>query len=97
MKTFRKQILSAAVILLGIGSAYATHLDSKSEKKLAPKDGYIFNHSVGTCERVAACETIDNGMVCTVGNIPGQPQAFDLNTAGNLSTCNVELFQPPVN
>lgn len=94
MKTFRKHVLSAAVILLGIGSAYASHLDNKSEKKIVLKPGYIFNHSAGMCEQVATCETDPTGDICTVGNIPSQPQAFDLNSPGNLSTCNVDLYQP---
>lgn len=92
MNTFRKHFLSAAVILTGIGTAYASNSGNNTGKKIAPMDGYIFNHSVGSCEKVAECDT-QGGPICTVGNIPGQPQAFGLDSPGDFNTCNVELSQ----
>jgi hypothetical protein len=92
MKTFRKHFLSAAVILTGIGTAYASHAEKKTAKKMAPMDGYIFNHSIGSCEKVADCDTAP-GPICTVNNNPVLPQAFGLDAPGDLSTCNVELSQ----
>ncbi|MFP3591322.1 hypothetical protein [Chryseobacterium sp. SIMBA_038] len=92
MKTFRKHFLSAAVILMGIGTAYASHAENKTAKKLAPQDGYIFNHSIGSCEKVAECDSTP-GVICTMNGTPASPQAFGLDVPGNLSTCNVELYQ----
>lgn len=92
MNNLKKHFLSAAVILTGVGSAYASHSTAKSGRGAVPMDGYIFNQSVGTCEKVADCDT-SPGPICTVGNIPGQPQAFGLNEPGDLNTCNVELSQ----
>lgn len=92
MNTFRKHFLSAAVILTGIGTAYAGNSADKAEKKMIPADGYIFNHSIGTCEKVADCE-IGFGELCTVGNIPGNAQAFGLDSPNEMNTCNVDLVQ----
>jgi hypothetical protein len=92
MNTFRKHFLSAAVILTGVGSAYAGHSANQAGKTAIPMDGYVFNQSIGTCEKVAECST-DPGPICTVNNIPGQPQARGLDSAGDFNTCNVELSQ----
>ncbi|KIC61347.1 DUF6520 family protein [Chryseobacterium taiwanense] len=92
MKTFRTHFLSAAVILMGIGTAYASHADNTTAKKLAPQDGYIFNHSIGSCEKVAECDTTPT-VICTVNGTPSGTQVFGLDVPENLSTCNVELYQ----
>lgn len=89
----KKFILPVVLVMMGTGAAFATNSAKVREGNSSPQPGYRYNSTLGVCEMKAECTT-DQGDVCTVGNIDGQPQVFGI--AGDLSTCNTVLYQPPV-
>lgn len=90
----KKFILPVVLVMTGAGAAFATNQAKVSEVKNTAQPGYLYNSTLGVCEMKAECTT-EEGDVCTVNNIDGQPQVFGIS--GGLSTCNIELHQPRVN
>lgn len=89
----KKFILPVILVITGAGAAFATNQAKVSDGKNAVKPGYLYNSTLGVCEMKAECTT-DEGDVCTVNNIDGQPQVFDIPSG--ISTCNSVLYQPRV-
>lgn len=89
MKQF---ILPAVVILIGAGSAFATQVAKKNDRKLAPRQGYIYNFVTNRCDTKIMCST-DPGPVCTVDGLPTGQQAFGTlgSDVEHPETCDVVL------
>lgn len=86
-------ILPAFVILIGAGSAFATQNAKKSDIKIA-EPGYLYNSTLSVCEKKADCNS-EEGDICTVNNMEGQPQVFGVSE--DLTTCNRVLYQERTN
>jgi hypothetical protein len=93
MKTsFMKQVLPVVVAAFGIAGAFTTHAMSERSKIFTPVQGYIKLSPAGTvCEAFDVCSTINNGIICTVGYVPGGTQLYGKNSAG---LCTVTVFMP---
>jgi len=92
MKTFKKLIFPAAVLLLGAGSAFATNLNKTSGKAL--KDGYVYRPGETVeCQNVhISCSDVGEN-ICTANVGMGSEQLFDFNG----TDCPNNLFEIPQN
>ncbi|MGV0978562.1 DUF6520 family protein [Empedobacter falsenii] len=94
MKTnFKQIILPAVIIMMGTGAAFATNQVKQKESKLAIVPGYIYSSELNTCVPVRMCNT-EGEDICTLNDLPNGTKVFNLNTSGDLSTCNVTLYKP---
>lgn len=88
----KKFILPVTLIMTATGGAFATNLEKDTEENLAPRQGYIYNHAIGTCEESVMCSTTP-GDICTVTGEEDGQRVFDLNP-GELNTCTTVLYKP---
>jgi hypothetical protein len=93
MKTnFVKQVVPVAVFALAIAGAFTTHAMNERSRTMAPAQGYIKLNPQGTsCEQRDMCSSVNNGIVCTVGQVPGGTQLFAKNSNGQ---CVQTTFRP---
>ena len=90
----KKFILPVVLVMTGAGAAFATNQSKVNDAKEIPQDGYLYNSTLGGCEKKADCKT-EEGDVCTVNNMTGQPQVFGVSE--DLTTCNTVLYQDRIN
>ncbi|MCT3691153.1 hypothetical protein HZP84_07970 [Elizabethkingia anophelis] len=86
-------ILPAFVMLIGAGAAFASQSAKASSNSLQLKTGYIYNTIVNECIPVRQCSEIETE-ICTINDQPNGQPVYDLNVAGNFSSCNKALYRP---
>jgi hypothetical protein len=93
MKTnFVKQVVPVAVFALAIAGAFTTHAMNERSRTTAPVQGYIKLNPQGTsCEQRDLCSTVNNGFICTVGQVPTGTQLFAKNSANQ---CTLPVYRP---
>ncbi|MCT4124818.1 hypothetical protein HZP71_19475 [Elizabethkingia anophelis] len=86
-------ILPAFVMLIGAGAAFASQSAKALSNSLQLKTGYIYNTIVNECIPVRQCSEIETE-ICTINDQPNGQPVYDLNVAGNFSSCNKALYRP---
>ncbi|KFC19701.1 DUF6520 family protein [Chryseobacterium sp. FH1] len=90
----KKFVLPAVLILIGTGTAFATHKAESSNEKFAVRQGYIFNSSTNQWDKSVMCSDIED-VICTVNGLPAGQQVFgtDGPEVDHPETANVELYR----
>jgi len=93
MKTkISKIALPTTVIAIAVASAFSTHAMTGHAKNAALEQGYQKLNPQGTiCQQEDMCSDVESDFVCTVGQIPGNPQLYGKNSAGE---CTITLYRP---
>ncbi len=92
MKTLRKFILPAVVVIFGAGSAFATNLNKNAHK--AVKDGYVFRPGeLEECQNTHISCSDTGSVICTANVGMGTENLRDLSG----TSCPNNLFEIPQN
>lgn len=86
-------MLPAAIVLFGVGSAFATNINKGGQK--AVKEGYVYRPGEQEeCQNThISCSDVESSVICTANVGMGNEQLFDYNG----SSCPNNLFQIPQN
>lgn len=89
MKKLRNVLLSAAIVLIGAGAAFATNATKNS--KSTTVHGYYFNSTTGRCVDTNTPCSPSGSIVCTWKDAQGTHSLYNMI---NETTCGDVLYKP---